>query len=37
VHLPFIEAHRRAHPGAPFLELEVLVRGIVEVIRTLDG
>jgi pyroglutamyl-peptidase len=37
VHLPFIEPHRCAHPGAPYLELDLLVRGIVEAIRALDG
>jgi pyroglutamyl-peptidase len=37
VHLPFIEPHRSAHPGAPYLELDLLVRGIVEAIRALDG
>jgi pyrrolidone-carboxylate peptidase len=37
VHLPYLEAHLAAHPGAPYLPLEVLVRGLVEAIGVLDG
>ena len=36
VHLPYIEPHLAAHPGSPYLPLEVLVRGIVEAIGVLD-
>jgi pyroglutamyl-peptidase len=35
VHLPYVEAHRRVHPAAPYLPLEVLVRGLVEAIGVL--
>jgi pyroglutamyl-peptidase len=35
VHLPYIEPHLAAHPTAPHLPLEVLVRGLVEAIGVL--
>ena len=37
VHLPWIAEHLAAHPRVPYLDLEVLVRGVVEAIRVLEG
>lgn len=37
VHLPWIAEQLAEHPGSPFLELEVLVRGIREALLALEG
>lgn len=37
VHVPFIREQSAAHAGAPFLDLETLVRGVRETIAVLDS